>query len=603
MATKIPESTLRLIDAALDLQQAGALDQAISVLEQAGKAAANYAPLHLILGLAYRDHGRFLEAEASLRRAIKLDPQQTDALQSLGLLLLTQQREQEAADYLGQHAAAIPNDAITLKALASALHKLERTDEAVVTLANAWQKTQEPTVGITYGRFLIRIQRWSEAEQVLAEVAKQNPTPNCLIEWAYAVILGKDYEKALEILRQIVELDSEYDRAWRGLTDTYLPLGRNEDALQAAERAITLNPKHCRNWLALANALLALERPAEATQAAQRGAELTPVDDPESLPVLHELHLRQVHGLIMTGNEDTAVARLAEWTTRYSTENRYVQLLISLLNAQGRPEEAWRYLQERNERWLIPTKFETLHRLGRPEEAWTIVVPTVNPEDEARLRQLANIGYELYGEQNIVGARAIFSQLHNYAPHIARFASSLAFILTGEGQQELDQAHKLLLAAQEMDDADIMEGVIEANLGYLLLLQGRYREAEEMFLTTLAVDPEETAVLRLATWQHDHLTPDPIPHPLRSIPVALAGQVNLVALKLAQGKDSEALALAQMAVQTFPPLTWGYWALGWTSVAQGDASTARQAWETAIQNSDNPLDSIVIKQWLSKLHL
>jgi len=600
------ERMLRLIDAALDLRQAGEGEHALQILLRAQEQAPDYAPISLLIGLAHRDAGRLEEAEASLRQAIELNSEQAEALQSLGLLFASQGRSSEAVRLLKRHVELEPADEITLKTLGSELARLDRHEEAIRILKEAWRKTQATEVGITYGRFLIRVGRLAQAEAVLRQVAEQAPQPRRLIEWAYALVMLERHDQALEVLRQILHIDPSYDRAWRGVSGCYLGLEQFPEALQAADRALAIDDCHYRNWLSRANALSRLERHDDMLEAARRGLECTPEDDPEAVPVFQELRLREIEALSFLQRADEALERLDQLRRQFPSAERFTHMQVSTLNGFGRSEDALRVLEEAREAGLpmdgelAPLCYETLHLLHRPDDANAFIAPMLATRSEQRMDRLANIGISLYQDGRVKTATAVFDQLRSFAPDVARFASNLGFILTGEGQ--LAKAESCFLQALEAPDAQEWRHLVSANLGYVYLLQDNLDEAGKCLHQAVALATEDDeAILRIAYWRDGQVQPDVLAHPGTFIPVRAGAQANLVTLALAQGREAEAGALARKMVEEVPDGPWGHKMQGWVWHAQGNLAATRQAWEQALELALEPQERQALAHWLDLL--
>jgi Flp pilus assembly protein TadD len=196
-----------LIDAALSLQQAGEQALAIEILSLARVENPEYAPVHLLLGIAYQDLGNMDDAEISLRQALKLDPEYSEALQALGLLLSAKEKLAEAVGLLRKHLGQEPEDPVSLKALSAALLRLGRPEEAVRFLQGSWQDTGAEEPGVQFGRLLIQLNRWSHAEEVLREVSEKRTSPRTLSEWALALTMLQRYGEACQALDRAVVLE------------------------------------------------------------------------------------------------------------------------------------------------------------------------------------------------------------------------------------------------------------------------------------------------------------------------------------------------------------------------------------------------------------
>lgn len=601
--SRASDRVLQLVSAALNLEQAGETDEALQILERVQREAPQVAQVHLLSGLLLRDAGRPEEAEASLRRAVELDPDLSGAVQSLGLLLFGQGRTEEAVEWLTRHLELEPADPLTLKALSTGLPRLGKDEEAVQILDEAWRLTHNPEAGIIYGRHLIRVGHLDEAETVLKQVSEEAPLPRALVEWAYALALLRRYPEAQRVLLRIIDIDPTFGRAWRGLTDCYIPMGRYEDALRAAEQALALDDTHCRNWWAKTNTLLSLERYAEAYESAVNGIECVPRDDLEAQPVLHELYLQSIESLFQVGRFEDALAQLDAARRGFPTSETFLRIQASALNQMERVEEAQRVLEEAREGGisltggLAPLYYETLHLTGHPEDARAFVEPLLQDDHWHRIHVLADVGLRLYQRSKVDAARSVFEQLHAWVPEAPHFASNLGFILVGEGA--LTEAETLFTQALDSPNSAESRPLILANLGYLRLIQHDYASAAEC-LEEAAVEAEEEsrAILRIAQWQ-GAVVPDPVPHPTRLLAVKAAARANQVMLALAQGKIGEAESQARALAEEGMEAAWGQAVLAQVLLARGDAEGAGTAREAALADAETPSEREAIERWLS----
>ena len=119
-----------------------AYEEAIDVLEQAGRLWPKLPDVHYTLGLAYAKEGRWQEAEAACRRALELDPRNPAIHFSLSVVLLKQGRYNEA---LAAAEAAIQLNPTFVEAhysRAQALEALGRLSEAAATYE--WVRSRKP---------------------------------------------------------------------------------------------------------------------------------------------------------------------------------------------------------------------------------------------------------------------------------------------------------------------------------------------------------------------------------------------------------------------------------------------------------------------------
>lgn len=600
-----PHRYMHLIDAALSLREAGELQDSLNILVRAREEAPADPQVLLLVGIAYQEVGRFTDAEASIRQALKLDPEYPDALQALGLLLSTKDRPDEAVGVLRSHLLHAPADVTSLKALAAVLSRQGKRDDAVHVFSQAWEQTRAHDVGLELGRFLMRLRRLDDAEGVLRQLSNEGESADVLVEQSALLVMRKRSDEAVDALQQALALDPTYDRAWRELAYCYQQMGSDEKALDAAERAVALNNRDYRNWRIMTRVLLETGRDQEALEAARQGIQLADPDDPDAGSTFREFLLHEAVALVNTGQMDEALVCFDAARDRFPADEVFVNLQTFLLLVANRPEQAMKVLDEAAEAGippdgaLAPIRYQVLHELGRPDEAWAAIEPTLSTQTEKRLHLLADRGVMVYTKGNVEAARAIFQQLSGYAPDQPRPSCNLGFVLTGMG--DLSGAEEYLLKALDAPDDTATEPMILADLGYLYLLTGEFARAEEYLHRAESVAEEDTAILRVAGWRHGRVIPDGVPHPTRSVSIAVAAHANLVTHALAEGRSAAAESLTQSMIRQHPDDPWGHAMLGWVELASGDPAAAREAWQEALARTDDPQDRQALSGRLESL--
>ena len=156
------------------------LEGALELYRTAAKERPKFARtrIHETIANVLLRQGRFQEALDEARQAIKLDPFSTSAANSMGLILLTNEENVEAAKYFQ---LAVQFDPGNLEAQ------------------------------INYGTTLVKLSRWDEAIAHLAPVVRLLPERvlprTCL---ARALASRGDFEQAIAQLKQILELKPNY---------------------------------------------------------------------------------------------------------------------------------------------------------------------------------------------------------------------------------------------------------------------------------------------------------------------------------------------------------------------------------------------------------
>lgn len=609
MSDSARKTHLTLMDAALDLQQAGDHEAALTILERARDRAPDYAPVYLLLGVIYQELNQPVEAENKLRKALDLEPEYPEALQALGLLLLEQNRQAEAVGFLKKHLASDPANRPSLRAVATALFRLGQPKDAVPILRQAWLEAGDEKTGREVGRILASIKCLEQAEELLREVVDRFESPETLTERSAILAMMERYSDSITVLKRALEIDVACDRAWRGLAHCYEKTGELDLALDASERALALNSSHYRNWQIYAEVLLRLERTKEALGAIWRGIELIEPTDTEAQDTLSRL-LRLEWWCIGVIAQSTPVEDLLkvfeEGRNRFPARDMFAQLQASLLISLGKHEEALLVLDEALLSDAVPRRslelwrYGTLHLLGREHEAKRFVVSLAAADAEQASHALYFVSDQFYERGQIDAAESITRQLRTVFPNDAGIASGLGFILIGRGMYEDAEEH--LNFALDASEEGPVRSMILVSLGYLHLIRSNLTEARRCFYDALSTDGSETAsIFHIAYWMTDKVVPDYVSHPTRTLSVSRAVSANRVTLALAQGNVKEAAALAQQIINEAPDDPWGHTMLGWVLRAKMDQEGARQTWQEALELTRDTQDREAITAWLESM--
>lgn len=597
---------LHVIDAAASLQEVGEVVKAIDLLLHAQQLAPYYAPVHMLLGLAYREAGRLEESEATLHRALELDPEQPPALQGLGLLLAEKGQRDEAIELLRRHLALRKGDPLTLQALSNQLYLAGQGEEGLALLREAWEQTKTEGSGVRLGRYLIRLRRPREAEGVFGRVVEVANAPGPLLEWAYSLIDLRRIGEAIVPLRRVTEIEPSRVSAWRALANCQIVLSEYHEALNAAERALALDAQDPRNWWPKASSLLSLGRWDEAVMAARLGSRCLAAR-PADRHLLAELVLVETEALLRLGRPEEALQRLDEIDPEIARMPASVLARADALNHLGRPAEALFLLDEaeatgmRRDNGAVAIRYESLHLLGESSDAERLTEPWIAQDPSTRINLLSDVGVALYQAGHIDAARSAFRQLAACTPGLARPTANMGFILLGDG--DLSSARTLFDRAFELPDHELIDNVLHANLGYLTLVDKDYAAAEHHLQAAVAHSggQKEQAILHVAYWHDGQVAPDPIAHPRSFGPLHAFVAANRVTLALAQGQQADALTLARLLMKEHPGLWLSHAMVGWADQETGRPADAREAWGQARLLAKEPIEQAVIEGWLTSI--
>ncbi len=157
------------------------------------------------------------------------------------------------------------------------------------------------------------------------------------------------------------------------------------------------------------------------------------------------------------------------------------------------------------------------------------------------------------------------------------------------------------IGASELPGHELIDSVLQANLGYLSLVTGDFA-ATDVHLSAaqaLSAGDDEQAILHVAYYIHAQVVPDRIAHPRGFSPLLASVVANQVTLALARGQRLEAETLACQLASEYPSVWLGQAMVGWTHLTAGRAAEASEAWRQAFLLAEEATDRLVIEGWLA----
>lgn len=216
---------------------AGDADQAEQAFLRVVRRKPGYWGGHNRLGLFYYRHGRYAEAEEHFRMAVRVAPDNSEALLNLGSVLLVQEHTDEARSLFERSIRAHPN-AEAFSNLGFIAIEAGRFAEA----AQAFERSLRlgPTAVVVWGNL-------AEAYSRLGRLADRR----------------RAYEQGVGQARAQLAVNDRDPLILAALADYYVELGHPQEAREAADRAAGLDPSvDDQVVLASVYARLQMERPA-----------------------------------------------------------------------------------------------------------------------------------------------------------------------------------------------------------------------------------------------------------------------------------------------------------------------------------------------------
>ena len=208
-------------------------------------------------GNAAQAAGNYSQAETIFRQVIRINPQDTNAYNNLGIALRRQGKLEEAITYYQKAIQLDPKYAIAYYNLGNALYLQGKLDEAIASYRQAIQL--DPKYAYAYNGLGNALSYQGKREEAITNYQKAiqldpkyasayNGLGNALYKQ------GK-LDEAIASYRQAIQLDPKYAYAYNGLGAALSDQGKLEEAITNYQKAIQLDPKYASAYNNLGNAL------------------------------------------------------------------------------------------------------------------------------------------------------------------------------------------------------------------------------------------------------------------------------------------------------------------------------------------------------------
>jgi tetratricopeptide (TPR) repeat protein len=239
------------------------------------------AETHADRALEWFERGRWSEAEAELRKAIALNPDQAEWHFNLGLTLEAAGRDTEALASYEQAIGLMPCEVEPLMVAGIACNRLGRYDTAVERFEQALRLDRSLEAG--YGHKMESHLRLCQHEEVettyyLAQMELPDPSAHCLAVLAESLIERRRWDRAEWCLKQALRLEPAMPRLRARLGLVLAATGRPQRALQLYLRDLRDDPGNIDTLLDYGELLLELGRLPDAAEKFRRVLELEPAN-------------------------------------------------------------------------------------------------------------------------------------------------------------------------------------------------------------------------------------------------------------------------------------------------------------------------------------
>jgi len=344
-----------------------AIENAISVFQQALALDSAYATAHAGLGLAHwylfdfdNAPETFAAATASCQQAVRLDRSQAAGHLCLGTVYLGTGRYDEAAEAFRLATELEPTSDEAVRGFGSALMRLGESEQAESAYRRAIDMRPHYWGGYNWlGYFYFHEGRFGDAEEMFRQVvalAPDNVRGHSNLGGAL-LLLGRFAAAIPSLERSITLKPTGY--GYSNLATAYFKLRRFSDAVGAYKKAIDQGDEDYATWGNLADAYYwTAGQRAEAPSAYKRAVELAREellvnpDDPEVLAELAKFHA-------MLDEAQPALARLEEALSLAPNDVELQFLAAIVYNQLGQTNTALGWLKKALDGGLSPEYVRT----------------------------------------------------------------------------------------------------------------------------------------------------------------------------------------------------------------------------------------------------
>jgi len=240
-----PSQTTALLNQAVQLHQAGRLDEAAERYAQVlAQAPGQFDATHL-LGVISLQRGDLEDAEQGIRRALATKPKDASALNNLGTVLLRANRLEEARDQFERAGKAQPNFADAHSNLGNVLRQMGRVAESVAPLKRAFAANgKSAEIADLLGASLIDTGDGRAAAAVFESSVKAHPrAARAWLHLAIASQLAGNHKRALEAADQSLAIEPDAAPALAARGQALASLGDVEGARAAFAAGTRIAPR------------------------------------------------------------------------------------------------------------------------------------------------------------------------------------------------------------------------------------------------------------------------------------------------------------------------------------------------------------------------
>ena len=220
-------------------------DEAIAAYKQAAALQPKDSEAHLSAGLLLQNENRFADAEQEYKQALALDPGSSDALTGMVNIYMRGQRFGEADPILRKLIATHPEDVAARIQLAHILIVLEKYDEAIADMQEALKTDPANSQAQSeLGDLYLRSKKYDPAEALYRSMLATHPDNAQLHQYLGITFLKeRKFPEAQQELLIAVKLKPDLGEAYGDLATAAVENKNYELAIKAADARAKFLPE------------------------------------------------------------------------------------------------------------------------------------------------------------------------------------------------------------------------------------------------------------------------------------------------------------------------------------------------------------------------
>ncbi|MFQ6678161.1 MAG: tetratricopeptide repeat protein [Fidelibacterota bacterium] len=478
-----PEAIEHFMDAQLYISQNN-YAMAIIELQDALTLDPNAGAIHVSLADALWKIGKIERSEDHLLSAISLNNNDTDARIMLANQYIIRHQYKKAEDQFRKLSSIEPNNAEHLNALAELAAAQKQWGVAIQLFREAYEIDPSQIKSLEQAaEIALRSNQLQLARDVYAHLVEiDNQNINYLSAYADLVIMDEDYDKAIEIINSILDIEGiTKDRLFQSGVIFYQK-GQFEQSLSFFRKALMLNQDDIELLHFLTSAFIELDQSDSANIYSEKMIILAPDD--------YRGYINKSLNYLNDNNITDAIIVLENVAETFQTEYAIQYLLGNSYYLNQTYDKSIIYLNRALK--ISPKARNIMHMLAiihDTEHNWTIsdsMYQHLILTDSTDAQAFNNYAYSLV-ERNtqLENALSYASKAISIAPKNAAYLDTYGWIHFKLGH--IEEAIDYIYNSVKMDNSN---AIVLEHLGDVFLASGESEEARKYYRKAFEINPE-----------------------------------------------------------------------------------------------------------------